>query len=123
MSERLVQVLDPPSLGAANPVYSKITIVPIGDVKLVTIAGQVATTPTGEIPSSLDEQIELCLSKVETCLSVEDNACLDHREARSLSQRTSTGKLLPGREILVQTRVSMRIRGYGCRSKMTAERT
>lgn len=69
MSNPLVKVLDPPSLGPTNPVYSNITIVSIGDIKLVTIAGQVATTPTGEIPSTLEAQIDLCLSKVGTCLS------------------------------------------------------
>lgn len=69
MSSRLVETLDPSSLGPSNPVYANVTTVPIGDMNFVTIAGQVATTPTGEVPSSLEEQIDLCLSKLETCLS------------------------------------------------------
>ena len=70
MSKSHVQALDPSSLGPPHPsgVFSNITVVPIGDVNFVTIAGQVAVTPTGETPSSLEEQIALCLSKIEMCL-------------------------------------------------------
>ena len=64
-----VQILDPPSLGPINPVYANITVAPLGPSNLVTIAGQVATTPSGSVPSTLEEQIDLCLSKLETCLS------------------------------------------------------
>ena len=69
MPEHLVQVLDPPSLGPSNPVFANITIVPIGDIKLVTISGQPASTASGDVPPSLDEQIDLCLSRIGTCLS------------------------------------------------------
>jgi len=69
MSTSLVKVIDPPDLGSLNPSYGNITVVPIGDTNLITIAGQVATTPSGEIPSSLEEQFDLCLHKVQTCLS------------------------------------------------------
>lgn len=73
MSSNPVQLHDPPSLGPANPVYANITTVPLSpSATLITVAGQVATRPDGTIPSTLPEQIDLCLSKLETCLSSVD---------------------------------------------------
>ena len=69
MAPSLVSTLDPPSLGPKNPVYSNVTIVPLSDtMKMITVAGQVATTPTDEVPETLAAQMDLCLSKVLTCL-------------------------------------------------------
>ena len=69
----LVMTLDPPSLGPAHPLYSDVTIVPMGpNVNLITIAGQVAQPPPSQIspkvPRHLRAQMELCLSRVSTCL-------------------------------------------------------
>ena len=73
MSSTPVKLLDPPSLGPANPVYANITTVALSSsATLITVAGQVATHPDGTIPSTLPEQIDLCLSKLETCLNSVD---------------------------------------------------
>lgn len=65
----LIKLLDPPSLGPPNPVFSNVTVVSLSDtVQQINIAGQVATTPDGEVPDGLEAQMDLCLSKVATCL-------------------------------------------------------
>lgn len=69
MPGSLVQIIDPPSLGRAHPAYANVTVVPVGDTNMIKVAGQVAYTPTGEVPETLEEQFDLCFSKVETCLS------------------------------------------------------
>lgn len=68
-SSSLIKLLDPPSLGPSNPVYSNVTIVSLSDtVQQINIAGQVATTPNGDVPDDVEAQMDLCLSKVDTCL-------------------------------------------------------
>lgn len=68
-SNSLVQTKDTPALGPSHPLYSNITLVPFSPTTtLITIAGQVATTPDGTVPKSLPEQISLCLSKLSHCL-------------------------------------------------------
>lgn len=69
MAASLVRFVDPPELGKTNPVYSALTIVPIGDSDLVTVSGQVAVAPSGEVPDTFEEQLEVCLSRFETCLA------------------------------------------------------
>lgn len=65
----LVSTLDPPSLGQPNPVYSNITLVSLSDtVKMITVSGQVARDSEGNTPDGLAAQMELCLSKLSTCL-------------------------------------------------------
>jgi enamine deaminase RidA (YjgF/YER057c/UK114 family) len=68
-SPTLVQIVDPPSLGPGHPLYPGFTVVPLSPLtKLITISAQVATSPSGVIPSSLKEQLALCLSRVSICL-------------------------------------------------------
>ena len=69
MSDSLVQLIDPPELGPGHPAYANIIKVSLGEVDLITIAGQVATRPNGEIPESLEEQVDLVFSKVQACLA------------------------------------------------------
>ena len=70
MAASLVRFVDPPELGKTNPVYSGLTIVPIGDAcDLVTISGQIAVTPSGDVPDTFEEQLEVCLARFETCLA------------------------------------------------------
>ncbi|KAK5128217.1 hypothetical protein LTR85_002884 [Meristemomyces frigidus] len=69
----LISTIDPPSLGPPNPVYAQITKVTLSEtVTLLTIAGQVAVTPDGNTPETLGEQVDLCLSRLETCLAAAD---------------------------------------------------
>lgn len=70
MSEGPVKCLDPRSLGPPHPsgVFSNITTVHVGDTNFVTIAGQIADSPTGETPSTIEEQIAVCLSKLKRSL-------------------------------------------------------
>jgi enamine deaminase RidA (YjgF/YER057c/UK114 family) len=65
-----VQTIDPPTLKSPHPLYSSYTSVPISTTAvLVTISGQVAQDPqTGETPSELSAQVELCLSRLSSCL-------------------------------------------------------
>ena len=74
MESRPVKCLDPPSLGPPHPsgLFANITVVPIGEMNLVTFAGQLGITPTGHIPSTLPEQIEQCLSNIAKCLETVD---------------------------------------------------
>lgn len=72
-SPSLVKTIDPPSLGPGHPVYSHITIVPIGDTNFITIAGQIAQplpSPTSpvKVPRGLRAQMELCLQRLSICL-------------------------------------------------------
>lgn len=74
----LVSTIDPPSLGPPNPVYAHITSVALSDtVTLITIAGQVAVGPKGNIPGTLGEQIDLCLARLKTCLAATDASVHD----------------------------------------------
>jgi enamine deaminase RidA (YjgF/YER057c/UK114 family) len=65
-----VQVHDPPTFHKPHPLYSSYTSVPLSSTTtLITISRQVAEDPeTGETPSSLPEQIDVCLSRLSTCL-------------------------------------------------------
>lgn len=65
-----VQTHDPPSFKKPHPLYSSFTSVPLsGPANLITVAGQVAEDPeTGETPSSLGEQVDVCLSRLSACL-------------------------------------------------------
>lgn len=73
-SSSLVSTIDPPSHRPGHPLYSDITTVPLGpNITFVTIAGQVAipphtSTPAPKAPRGLRAQVELCLSRVSTCL-------------------------------------------------------
>ena len=65
----LVQTIDPQSLGPGHPLFANVTAVPLSPtVKFITISGQVATQTDGRVPKGLRAQMELCLSKVATCL-------------------------------------------------------
>ena len=68
----VVKLDDPPSL-QAHPLYAHITSVPISPAcTLHNISGQVAIPDpiygTTSIPSSLSEQIDICLSRISLCL-------------------------------------------------------
>ncbi|KAI0006806.1 Endoribonuclease L-PSP/chorismate mutase-like protein [Xylariaceae sp. FL0662B] len=64
-----VSTINPPGIFSL-PIYSQVTSVPLSaSTKLVTVAGQVPVTEDGTVPSTLVEQIDLCLSKVGICLS------------------------------------------------------
>ncbi|KAK9368242.1 Endoribonuclease L-PSP/chorismate mutase-like protein [Lipomyces kononenkoae] len=73
-----VQVHDPLSFQHPHPLYSSYTSVPVSSTStLVTISGQVAVDPdTGETPTTLSAQIDLCLSRI--------SACLEHAGARKI---------------------------------------
>ena len=75
----LVTTLNPPSLGPEHPLYSQITIAPIGpNINFITIAGQTASpmVPSSSPPSAADSkiphglraQMELSLSRISACL-------------------------------------------------------
>lgn len=69
----LITLLDPPSIGPPNPVFGNISIVPLSDtLKQINISGQVAQTPTKEVPEGLGPQMDLCLSRVTQCLEAVD---------------------------------------------------
>jgi enamine deaminase RidA (YjgF/YER057c/UK114 family) len=61
---------DPPAFKKSNPLYAAITSVPLSSTAtLVTVSGQVAEDPeTGETPSGLAAQVDLCLSRLAICL-------------------------------------------------------
>lgn len=65
-----VQAIDPPSFKKTNPLYASYTTVPLSSTTtLVTVAGQVAEDlETGETPSGLSSQLDLCLLRLSTCL-------------------------------------------------------
>jgi enamine deaminase RidA (YjgF/YER057c/UK114 family) len=65
-----VTAIDPPVFKSPHPLYSSYTSVPISSTStLITISGQVAEDPsTGETPSSLPAQIDVCLSRLSSCL-------------------------------------------------------
>lgn len=73
-----VQIHDPPAFKHPHPLYSSYTSVPLSPTStLVTISGQVAQDPdTGETPTTLSAQVDLCLSRL--------SACLEHAEARKV---------------------------------------
>ncbi|KAH8810717.1 Endoribonuclease L-PSP/chorismate mutase-like protein [Xylogone sp. PMI_703] len=65
-----VQAQDPPQFAAPHPLYSSFTTVPLSPTtNLVTISGQVAEDiETGETPSDLASQVDLCLYRLSACL-------------------------------------------------------
>lgn len=65
-----VQAVDPPSFKNPHPLYASYTTVPISTTtSLITVAGQIAQDPiTNIIPSGLDAQVDLCLSRLSACL-------------------------------------------------------
>lgn len=70
-SKSLVHTIDPPALGKPNPIYAAMTAAPLSpSTTMYTISGQVAESPSdGSIPPTLPEQIDLCLRRVDICLS------------------------------------------------------
>lgn len=64
-----VQTIDPPAF-KPHPLYSSYTSVPISATAvLVIVSGQIAQDPeTGETPSELSAQVDLCLSRLWSCL-------------------------------------------------------
>jgi enamine deaminase RidA (YjgF/YER057c/UK114 family) len=64
------QIYNPPNHPPFAPTYSHIARVPISsEAELITFAGQVgADSTTGEIPSTLGEQVKIALANVDTCL-------------------------------------------------------
>ena len=64
------ETFNPPNHPPFAPTYSHISRVQISDsADLVSFAGQVgANSATGEIPSTLGEQVQLALANVDTCL-------------------------------------------------------
>ncbi|RFU27299.1 hypothetical protein B7463_g9042, partial [Scytalidium lignicola] len=65
-----VQAHDPPHFAAPHPFYSSYTTVPLSPTTtLVTVSGQVAQDiETGDTPSDLESQVDLCLSRLSGCL-------------------------------------------------------
>ena len=65
-----VEVIDPPALGKANPLYGAITAAKLSpSTTLYTISGQVAEDPaTGDVPAGLAAQVPLCLKRIDICL-------------------------------------------------------
>ncbi|KAF2484519.1 hypothetical protein BDY17DRAFT_323364 [Neohortaea acidophila] len=65
----LITFLDPPSLGPPHPVFCSLSVIPLSDsVNQVNISGQVAQTPTGDVPEGLGPQMHVILSRITTCL-------------------------------------------------------
>lgn len=65
----LITTLDPPSLGPGHPVFANILTVPLSDtITQINISGQVALLPDGTVPTGLAAQMDLCLSRLSTCL-------------------------------------------------------
>lgn len=67
---------DPPQFATPHPLYSSYTTVPLSATSsLVSVAGQVAEDPeTGDTPTDLASQVDLCLTRM--------GACLDHAGAK-----------------------------------------
>lgn len=64
------EIFNPPNHPPFAPTYSHISRVPISDsAELISFAGQVgANSSTGDIPSTLSEQVQIALANVDTCL-------------------------------------------------------
>ncbi|KAF2492439.1 hypothetical protein BU16DRAFT_620810 [Lophium mytilinum] len=65
-----VKAQDPPSFNKQHPLYASFTSVPLSPTAtLITVAGQVAEDPeTGETPSDLSAQVDLCLRRLKIIL-------------------------------------------------------
>ncbi|KAH8929009.1 hypothetical protein BT69DRAFT_1329153 [Atractiella rhizophila] len=64
-----VESTDPPSF-KPHPLYACVNIAALSPTtKLVTVAGQIGQDPTsGEVPSTLSGQVDICLSRLSSCL-------------------------------------------------------
>ena len=69
-----VRLIDPPALGASNALFAAITAVPLSSTStLYTISGQVAEDPvTGRTPPDLSSQLDICLRRLDICLTPVD---------------------------------------------------
>ena len=64
-------LINPSDVAAPKPTYSHVAITPLSTTatKLITIAGQIGTGPSGSVPSDLRSQISNAYTNVENCLS------------------------------------------------------
>ncbi len=61
---------NPPDVAPPKPTYSHISTFPLSSpCKLITIAGQIGTSPTGDIPPSYTDQVSNALSNLGKCLA------------------------------------------------------
>jgi enamine deaminase RidA (YjgF/YER057c/UK114 family) len=70
MMPKPVEVIDPPELGARNPLYSAMTSFHLSPTAVqYNISGQVGQDPnTNEVPAAISSQFDMCLRRISICL-------------------------------------------------------
>jgi enamine deaminase RidA (YjgF/YER057c/UK114 family) len=69
MSAQQPQTFNPPNICPPKPTYSHVSCTPLSSTStLITIAGQLGLSVSGQIPSSLADQVALALENLSKCL-------------------------------------------------------
>jgi monoamine oxidase len=69
-SKSLPQVFNPPGVAPpTKPTFCHVSVFPLGNAKMITIAGQIGTFPDGTIPPTFPEQVRNALQNVKKCLA------------------------------------------------------
>jgi monoamine oxidase len=68
-SKSLPETFNPPDVAPPKPVYDHVCVFPIGNAKIITVAGQIGKHPDGTIPSTFTEQVSAALRNVKACLA------------------------------------------------------
>jgi monoamine oxidase len=67
-SKSLPETFNPPDVAPPKPSYDHVCVFSLGNMKIITVAGQIGKHPDGTIPPTFTEQVARALQNVKACL-------------------------------------------------------